>query len=78
MYGFTERSHVYVGNFPLWTAGGYRWALIAWSAGATVIIHQAADLHQPLFRHSRRTSSRRRRACMHSCMPPKASSGRTT
>jgi len=52
MYGFTERSHVYVGNFPLWTAGGYRWALIAWSARATVIIHQAADLHQPLFRHS--------------------------
>ena len=52
MYGFTERSHVYVGNFPLWTAGGYRWALIAWSAGATVIIHQAADLHQPLIRHS--------------------------
>ncbi|HEY5365482.1 MAG TPA: AMP-binding protein, partial [Casimicrobiaceae bacterium] len=51
IYGMSERSVVYVSNFPLWTAGGYGWPLIAWHAGGTVIIHQGPDLHGPLLRH---------------------------
>lgn len=47
----TEHSVVYVSNFGLWTAGGYRWPLITWSTGGTVVIHQAPDLHSPLARH---------------------------
>jgi acyl-coenzyme A synthetase/AMP-(fatty) acid ligase len=49
--GITEQSIVYVSNFGLWTAGGYRWPLITWSTGGTVVIHQARDLHSPLARH---------------------------
>ena len=49
--GISDRSIVYVLNFPLWTAGGYRWPLITWSTGGTVVIHQAPDLHTPLARH---------------------------
>ena len=47
----SDRSVVYVANFPLWSAGGYRWPLISWSMGATVVIHQASDLHRPLLEH---------------------------
>jgi acyl-coenzyme A synthetase/AMP-(fatty) acid ligase len=49
--GITEQSIVYVSNFGLWTAGGYRWPLITWSMGGTVVLHQAEDLHSPLARH---------------------------
>ena len=47
----SEHSVVYVGNFGMWTAGGYRWPLITWSVGATVVIHQKPDMHEPLVRH---------------------------
>jgi acyl-coenzyme A synthetase/AMP-(fatty) acid ligase len=49
--GITEQSIVYVSNFGLWTAGGYRWPLITWSTGGTVVIHEARDRHSPLARH---------------------------
>ena len=49
--GISSRSVVYVANIGLWTAGGYRWPLITWSMGGTVVIHQAPDLHNPLARH---------------------------
>ena len=49
--GISDRSVVYVANFALWTAGGYRWPLITWSMGGTVVIHQEPDLHSPLARH---------------------------
>src|SRR5665213_4242584 len=48
IHGMSESSVVYVSNFPLWTAGGYGWPLIAWRAGGTVIIHQGTDLHLSL------------------------------
>ncbi|MEO8305643.1 MAG: fatty acid--CoA ligase family protein [Betaproteobacteria bacterium] len=50
--GVDEASVVYVANFGLWTAGGYRWPLMTWSVGGTVVIQQAPDLHLPLSRHS--------------------------
>lgn len=50
--GITDQSVVYVMDFPLWTAGGYAWPLIAWSQGATVIIHQRPDCQQPLWQYS--------------------------
>ena len=34
--GITAQSVVYVANFGLWTAGGYRWPLITWSMGGTL------------------------------------------
>lgn len=46
-----EHSVIYVANFGQWLAGGYRWPLIAWSAGATVIFHQGKNEHRPLQRH---------------------------
>src|SRR5215471_4273562 len=49
--GISEQSVVYVANFDLWTAGGYRWPLITWSMAGTVVIHQAPDLHSPLAQH---------------------------
>ncbi len=49
--GISDRSVVYVANFGLWTAGGYRWPLITWSMGGTVVIHQGPDMHGPLARH---------------------------
>jgi acyl-coenzyme A synthetase/AMP-(fatty) acid ligase len=49
--GISDQSIVYVANFGLWTAGGYRWPLITWSMGGTVVFHQDADLHSPLARH---------------------------
>lgn len=44
----TAESLVYVVYFPLFTAGGYRWPLITWSVGGTVVIQQTRELHQPL------------------------------
>ena len=38
---------VSVGNFPLWTAGGYRWPLVTWSQGATVVFQQGNDRDRP-------------------------------
>jgi acyl-CoA synthetase (AMP-forming)/AMP-acid ligase II len=49
--GISAQSVVYVANFGLWTAGGYRWPLITWSMGGTVVFHQEIDLHSPLGRH---------------------------
>ena len=49
--GISAQSVVYVANFGLWTAGGYRWPLITWSMGGTVVFHQEIDLHSPLARH---------------------------
>jgi len=40
IYGMEASSVAHVGNFPLWTAGGYRWALAAWHAGAAVVFDQ--------------------------------------
>jgi acyl-coenzyme A synthetase/AMP-(fatty) acid ligase len=51
IYGISASSIVYVMNFGLWTSGGYRWPLITWGKGGTVIIHQQADLYRPLTRH---------------------------
>ncbi len=39
----TADSVVYVRDFPLWTAGGYRWSLMTWSQGATVVLQQGRD-----------------------------------
>jgi len=47
----TGESVVYIANFGPWTAGGYRWPLITWSVGGTVVIHQQADAHSPLAQH---------------------------
>ena len=47
-----SESIVYVMNFPVWTAGGYRWPLITWSAGGTVVIHQKTNLHYPLTKYA--------------------------
>ncbi|MEP7063350.1 MAG: class I adenylate-forming enzyme family protein [Betaproteobacteria bacterium] len=44
-------SVVYIANFGPWTAGGYRWPLITWSMGGTVIIHDQPDMHAPLLQH---------------------------
>lgn len=41
---------VYVRDFPAWTAGGYRWPLVAWSQGATVIFQQSGDFQRPYHR----------------------------
>ena len=40
VYGLSATSVAHVGNFPLWTAGGYRWALATWLAGGTVVFDQ--------------------------------------
>lgn len=41
-------SVVFVGNFPLLTAGGYRWPLATWYAGGTVIFCQRSNPLQSL------------------------------
>jgi acyl-coenzyme A synthetase/AMP-(fatty) acid ligase len=46
--GITDQSVVYVANFGLWTAPGYRWPLSTWAKGGTVVLHQGPGLHQPL------------------------------
>jgi len=43
----TASSVVYVRDFPLWTAGGYRWPLLTWNQGATVVFQQWQDFHMP-------------------------------
>ena len=48
-----SESIVYVMNFPVWTAGGYRWPLITWSAGGTVVIHQKTNHSDVLTSHCR-------------------------
>ena len=45
--GISAASVVYVRDFPLWTAGGYRWPLLTWSQGATVVFQQGRDFHRP-------------------------------
>jgi acyl-coenzyme A synthetase/AMP-(fatty) acid ligase len=47
--GITADSLVYVRDFPLWTAGGYRWPLLSWHQGATVVFQQWQDFHLPMF-----------------------------
>jgi acyl-coenzyme A synthetase/AMP-(fatty) acid ligase len=49
--GIAGDSIVYIGNFDLWTAGGYRWPLITWHMGGTVVIHHGPDMHTPLAQH---------------------------
>ena len=39
-----QSSSVYVADFPLSTAGGYRWPLMTWSVGGHVVIDQRADI----------------------------------
>ena len=46
--GITADSLVYVRDFPLRTAGGYRWPLLSWHQGATVVFQQGRDFHLPL------------------------------
>jgi len=46
--GIDASSLVFVRDFPLWTAGGYRWPLLSWHRGATVVFQQWRDFHQPL------------------------------
>lgn len=48
VYGLSADSVVFMGNFPLWTAGGFRWPRIAWCAGATVVYEDSRELHRPL------------------------------
>jgi acyl-CoA synthetase (AMP-forming)/AMP-acid ligase II len=38
--GLDAQSVLHVGQFPLHTAGGYRWPLMAWTLGATVVFEQ--------------------------------------
>ena len=37
-------SVVFCADFPPLTAGGYRWPLITWNEGGTVVFHQGGDL----------------------------------
>lgn len=46
--GISAASMVYVRDFPLWTAGGYRWPLLSWHQGATVVFQQWHSFHLPL------------------------------
>lgn len=48
LMGISAQSVAYVRDFPLWTAAGYRWPLITWNEGGTVVCHQRPDFHQPL------------------------------
>lgn len=41
--GIDAQSVVYVGEFLKLTAGGYRWPLITWNVGGTVVFHQSPD-----------------------------------
>jgi acyl-CoA synthetase (AMP-forming)/AMP-acid ligase II len=50
--GLDGDSLVYAWNFGQWTAGGYRWPLLAWSMGGTVVFHQREDSHWPLAEHA--------------------------
>jgi hypothetical protein len=45
--GMDEGAVVYMRDFPLWTSGGYRWPVIAFSQGATVVWQQGQDFERP-------------------------------
>ncbi|HEX5628368.1 MAG TPA: fatty acid--CoA ligase family protein [Usitatibacteraceae bacterium] len=47
LFGMTESSVVYLGNFPAWTAGGYRWPRAAWSRGGTVVYEDPPWSYRP-------------------------------
>lgn len=44
--GIDAESVVYIGEFLKLTAGGYRWPLITWSTGGTVVFHQGPHPHR--------------------------------
>ncbi len=44
LYGIDRSSRVYLADFPLFTAGGHRWAQIVWNQGGQVVTDQRADL----------------------------------
>ncbi|MES2883466.1 MAG: fatty acid--CoA ligase family protein [Pseudomonadota bacterium] len=44
--GISAQSVVYVGEFLKLTAGGYRWPLITWAVGGTVVFHQGPEPHR--------------------------------
>jgi len=46
-FAMTESSVVYLGNFPIWTAGGYRWPRAAWSQGGTVVYESPPRSYRP-------------------------------
>lgn len=46
-YGIDAASVVYVGAFPIWTAGGHRWPAFAWHSGGTVVFEQSQQMHAP-------------------------------
>ncbi len=46
-YGIDAASVVYLGAFPIWTAGGHRWPAFAWHRGGTVIFEQSREMHAP-------------------------------
>jgi acyl-CoA synthetase (AMP-forming)/AMP-acid ligase II len=50
-YGIDNASVVYVRDFPLSTSGGFRWPLMAWLQGATVVLQQWRDYHRPHLQH---------------------------
>jgi len=50
LFAFTPSSLVYVGNFPPWTAGGFRWTRAAWSVGATVVFENSPEPWRPFGR----------------------------
>ncbi|NJD87236.1 MAG: long-chain fatty acid--CoA ligase [Betaproteobacteria bacterium] len=50
LFAFTPSSVVFVGNFPSWTAGGYRWTRAAWSVGATVVCENSPEPWRPFGR----------------------------
>jgi acyl-CoA synthetase (AMP-forming)/AMP-acid ligase II len=49
--GISGESVVCVRDFPLWTSGGYRWPLITWNEGGTVVFHQDPDQHRPFLQY---------------------------
>lgn len=52
IFGISEQSVYYLSSFGLWTGGGYRWALMTWTMGGMVVLHQGEDPHLPLSRHA--------------------------
>jgi acyl-coenzyme A synthetase/AMP-(fatty) acid ligase len=42
---------VYVADYQLWTAAGYRWPLTVWALGSTVVLQSAPDLLRPFDEH---------------------------
>lgn len=50
LFAYTPSSVVFAGDFPAWTAGGYRWTRAAWSVGATVVWESSAEPWRPFAR----------------------------